>query len=231
MTKPNMNGLAFLCVISLIFTNICSSLRFRVSKDNKLCFLESFKEKTFPLITYKISGYENFVGTPHVDSILRSVSIVFNQESDNFHVHTEVVKSPVSKFTVKINNDGLYRICVTQHGGYWAHQVSLEMQLKINNQTSTEQYSDVLKKDQIGELHGKIISLIARGQSVLESKNIEIDLEEQDAKWIVRNHTNLIYFSLTQVAVIMVLFIYQIISLWRVMDRYRHSWGSAHKYI
>ena len=203
-------NLLILCFIySQFFGNVEASLKFELNGDRPRCFVEELYKSSVMMVKWKISGM-NEPEEQKAKAFLNQIQLAIIEEKTGGIVKRDMLGNIKGKVSYHAVDEGLYKICITYHGG-WTVPYHVLIGVKINSDNMDEpDIKQGLKLHDTDPVHKKINDILSSGRKIVEKQKAET--EEEDHTAVDHIHYTKYYFNLAvlQVLVVLVLGVYQV---------------------
>uniref|UniRef100_A0AAV1TRQ7 GOLD domain-containing protein n=1 Tax=Peronospora matthiolae TaxID=2874970 RepID=A0AAV1TRQ7_9STRA len=200
MSRSWSSGWALGLLLLSVLDGACA-LYFTVLKQEDRCFVVDVPAQTTVRAEYE---------SPDTTDVMKTVLTVYSLDLDDDALVDEATGVKGSKsFTAQ--HSGIYWVCVSLDSSNYAlpDDASMRFTLKLVMGTSQEEYRNLAKKNQMDDLHLKILQLrdrvtaIQRNQDYAKEKSLamqsSIESNNQRAMWV----------SLLQIATLLITGFYQ----------------------
>jgi hypothetical protein len=205
-------------IILLNLINLNNSLFFDLRVRKTRCFIEELYSNNMAMFKYNILG---MIGED-VDNqkTLNKIGIrVFSEDNDKDVFVDKHLVSKEGKISMTAPRDGQYRVCVTLHEQKDS-LLKIKMQLAILSENMDEpNLQGAVDSEHVTQVHQKVISILEKGDKYNKKLQKIVELEDQDAAATIKSQKTFYYTTLIQIAIVIVLGIYQMMNLKKYVDR------------
>jgi hypothetical protein len=196
-------------IIITILSRAESSLKFEINVDRPRCYYEELFKDSVMMVKWKVSGI-NEPDEQKAKTFFMNIQLAIIQEKTSTIMKREMFNAATGKISFHASEEGLYKICVTYHGGWHVPYPAL-IGIKINSDNMDEpDIKKGLKTDEVSQVQQKISNLLADGKEIVKRQKVET--EEEDHTAIDHIHFTKYYYNLAvfQILVVLALGIYQV---------------------
>ena len=207
-----MKGIA-LIVISL--TLLCllekssSTLQFELQIDKPRCYIEELYQGSVMLVKWKVAGLVE-PDEQKAKMFLSTIQYAVSSVATSQIMKRDVMKETKGKFSYHSEEQGLYKICITFHGG-WTVPYPVLISLKISSDNMDEpDIKDAIKTSDVNPMHQKAKQIIEKGKKIVKIQSRETTEEDLMAVSQIANSKYYYNMAVFQILVIFILGIYQV---------------------
>uniref|UniRef100_A0A7E4W4V2 GOLD domain-containing protein n=1 Tax=Panagrellus redivivus TaxID=6233 RepID=A0A7E4W4V2_PANRE len=193
-----MNSLLRL-VLALAAIEAVTGLYFHIAETERKCFIEEIPDETMVIGNYKVQLYDpNTKGYGDYPNIGMHVEVKDPEEK----VVLSKLYTSEGRFTFTSHTPGEHLICLYSNSSSWFSGAQLRVHLDIQVGEHAQDYEQVAQKDKLNELQLRIRQLLDQVDQITKEQNYQRYREERFRQTSESTNSRVLYWSITQVAVL-----------------------------
>ncbi|KAH8346534.1 hypothetical protein KR084_002610 [Drosophila pseudotakahashii] len=195
-----------------------SGLYFHMRENERKCFIQEAAEETRVLVQYKVEEEDPSSGgtMPVSPGIGMHVDI---RDSDDRVVLSRVYDSE-ARLMFTTHWPGDHHICLEPKGSVWINGALLRVHLKIKVGEQTVDYANARRKQQLDNMQLRVLQLMNQAEDIYKNQNYQRFREERFRQTSESIFFTIIYCSVAQVVVLIILLAIQYHLLFRRTSLY-----------